>query len=130
MTAGRGNAPGRTPEALTKNVPSTADDLTSGAPTWADLVAGEPRLAMLEAEVELANKMAAPRCCNLTWYGRGSGPSLKRRYSELIGWGRSRTAAGPAWLRSSAAFEAGYEHLYGLLACDYGADGSCECAPW
>jgi len=59
----------------------------------------------------------------------GNGPSMKRDFSELVGWGRPRSAPGPEWLRSSQAYETGYSYLYDLLPCDVGPDG-CTCAPW
>jgi hypothetical protein len=108
---------------------TTCDEDTSDTPTWAVLVAAEPRLAGLEAEARLAHQMPGPRCTNAVWYGRGGGPSMKRRYAELVGWGRPRSATGPSWLRSAAAYEVGYQHLYDALPCDVGPDG-CRCESW
>ncbi len=127
MTPERGNAPGSAPEALAKTVSCEAD-LTSPL-TWAALVEAEPRLADLEAQARLAHQMPGPRCTNAVWYGRGNGPSMKRRYSELVGWGRPRSAPGPKWLRSSEAYEVGYAFLYDALPCDVGPDG-CRCESW
>ncbi len=98
-------------------------------PTWAEMVAAEPRLAELEAQARLAHQMPGPKCTNSIWYGRGNGPSMKRRFSELVGWGRPRCAPGPAWLRSAEAYEVGYSYLYDSLPCDVGPDG-CRCESW
>jgi hypothetical protein len=97
--------------------------------TWAALVAAEPRLAELEAQARLARQMPGPKCANRVWYGRPGTPSMKADFSRLVGWGRSRSAPGPEWLRSSEAYELGYSHLYDALPCDTGPDG-CTCSSW
>jgi hypothetical protein len=98
-------------------------------PTWAELIAAEPRLAGLEAQVRVARQMPGPKCANRVWYGRPGLPSMKTDYSRLVGWGRPRSAPGPEWLRSSEAYEVGYGYLYDLLPCTLGPDG-CECSAW
>jgi hypothetical protein len=108
---------------------TTCDEDTREAPTWADLVAAEPRLAELEAEARLAHLVPGPKCTNRIWYGRPGLPSMKTDYSRLVGWGRPRSAPGPEWLRSCEAFELGYQYLYDLLPCDVGPDG-CRCESW
>ncbi len=98
-------------------------------PTWAALVAAEPRLADLETQARLARQVPGPKCANRVWYGRPGTPSMKMDFSRLIGWGRPRSAPGPEWLRSSEAYELAYRHLYNELPCTVGLNG-CTCSSW
>lgn len=83
--------------------------------TWGDLLAAEPALAQLEAECRGAKRLArgAKRwCANAFWYGYpGSGyPGIKPRLLYLVGW-EARNKA----LRTVAAYDFAYHHLYDLL---------------
>jgi hypothetical protein len=116
-----------------------ATDLLS----WADLSTAEPRLLPLEADVRAERPgVDGAYCANARWYGPGG---FKGRYRRLVGLNRNAPprrllelrpdpdrdarrrrdeAAGLGWLWSSAAYDAGYLHLYALLPdCAY-----CACS--
>jgi hypothetical protein len=125
----------------TTTTTSTATaDRTPAAPwTWAALVALEPALAALEREARAVRALAdrkrallrhpcrdllppavqrwaARECANFWWYRPGG---LKERMSALVGYG-----ARDERLRSSAAYDVAYDHLYRLLPDCRG----CACA--
>ncbi|MFN2555686.1 MAG: hypothetical protein ABR592_02230 [Nitriliruptorales bacterium] len=66
--------------------------------TWPLLVAAEPKLAELEAEVRGVTPAGSRFCANGVWYGRAGQRSLKQQLMELVGWthGESVDSAGPA----------------------------------
>lgn len=92
------------------------------APTWRDLTQAEPRLLDVQRMVRRYAREAGERfCANDVWY-----PWVKPHVSGLVGWSRKHSHHVPphedeaveAMLRSSAAYDVAYEHLYGLLpAC-------------
>lgn len=69
----------------------------------------DPRLTLLEREV-LAMRRPALRqhrfCANEQWFPPNG---FKARMSKLLGWGRKR---GPKPMRSSDAYDIGYQWLY------------------
>lgn len=78
--------------------------------TFADLVALEPRLGSLEAEIKAIRRPDEGEvCANELWYRDG----YKRRMSALVGWYR----VGPRHdvLVTPEAYELAYSHLYNLL---------------
>ena len=85
-------------------------------PTWGQLVALEPRLAELAAEIRARGhhgKPPATFCANCEWYGyRGRGVGYKAQLCALVGW-TARTE--DPTLRSSRAYEIAYAHCYDLL---------------
>ena len=93
--------------------------------TWADLVALEPRLTELAAEIRARGhhgKPPATFCANCEWYGyRGRGVGYKARLCALVGW-TARTE--DPTLRSSRAYQIAYEHCYDQLP-DCGPECAC-----
>ena len=85
--------------------------------TWDEVAALEPRLRALERECDAYRG----RDRLGKWYGfRSSWASgVKPRLVRLVGWVRtprpSNDAATEAALRSSAAYDAAYDHLLGRL---------------
>ena len=81
--------------------------------TWKSLVAREPRLAKLEAEIRLVKRPSRGTfCANAWWYGYGSrrGYGFKPRLVRLIGW-----TAQNQELNTMEAYDIAYHYLYNLL---------------
>ncbi len=76
---------------------------------WSELASIEPRLKELEREV-LSIKGGKRFCANAVWYGYDGKPSYRERLTQLVGWGSDDSR-----LTGEAAYDAAYEHLYGLL---------------
>ena len=76
--------------------------------TWEALVAAEPELAVLLAEVRAVRDTGhrATFCANAVWYG-----AFKPRLGRLVGWEWGDDAV----LGSAAAYDLAYALLYGAL---------------
>jgi hypothetical protein len=91
--------------------PSTARQYKAGRVTWETLVAREPRLAALLAEIRKIRSRPG-FCANELWYGYGDyGHSLKYRLSCLVGWDRRPDPL----LGTEDAYDVAYETLYRAL---------------
>lgn len=84
-------------------VDAEAAGRTNGGSTlsWRNLVAAEPKLAALEAEVRAVVPADERFCANAAWFGYDGWPGLKPRYVQLVGW--ERGAPGPDYSRSDLA---------------------------
>jgi hypothetical protein len=93
-------------------------------PTFADLIALEPRLAALEREVRAVRDEDAPVfCANGLWYGYGGYRGIKPRLSQLVGFETCRKDL----IGTPLAYDVAYDHLYELLP---DCRGACSCLPW
>lgn len=83
--------------------------------SWERICEIEPRLKVAEREIlRIADKGGKAFCANAVWYGYGDPDfSFKERVVRYAGW-----EAEEPRLRSNAAYDIAYEHLYELLpAC-------------
>ncbi len=90
-------------------------------PTWADLVAAEPELRVLLADIRRVTP-GPDFCANAVWYGYGDpAGGFRERLGNLVGWtARQQTPL----LRSSAACDCAYDTCYGALPnCEH--PGGC-----
>lgn len=93
--------------------------------SFKELVALEPRLGELEADMRghaERNRDTPKYCANAWWYGypHTDFEGFKLTFIQLVG-----TLARDERLRSSAAYELAYDHLYHLLPdCKVG----CACS--
>ncbi len=87
--------------------------------TWENMVAIEPKLARMEAEIKRVKRVPGkPFCANAVWYGWHGHPGFKARFVALVGW------YGPhAELASPGTYSFAYRHLYELLPDCWG----CSC---
>ena len=79
---------------------------------WNELVAREPRLGDLMAEVRQERATDPPYCANARFLGYGGHPGYKRRIVALVGW--FSDAADPE-LRTRAAYDTAYQRLYNQM---------------
>jgi hypothetical protein len=89
--------------------------------SWERIVEIEPRLRQAEMELSaMTRKNKKPFCANAIWYGyRDPAFSYKERVNRYTGWHAEKPE-----LRSPAAYDIAYDHLYDLLP---GCRG-CLCA--
>lgn len=89
----------------------------STRPTWAQLIALEPRLAALyrKAAAIKDNGEAEEFCANSHWYGYFGEPGLKPHLLALVGFERLRRPDDAKILYSSAAYDVAYQHIYSAL---------------
>ncbi len=82
-------------------------------PTWDELIAIEPGLAALLAEVR-RERPGRRYCANARWFGHAPhrGEGFKPRMERLVGW---RAEGGDPRLRTAAAYDAAYRTLYDAL---------------
>jgi len=88
-------------------------------PTWAALVAAEPRLGALLAEARRVSARGKPDfCANAVWYGWGNHRGFKPRLIHLVGfWAEG---ADPI-LHTGAAYDIAYQRIYRALPdCRHG----------
>ena len=100
--------------------------ITQQRVTWQDLVEMEPRLADLEEDARSVEDdgQGESFCANDIWYGHGPyrGIGLVQRLEGLVGW--LADGSKPPLLRSSAAYDVAYRHVYNLLP---DCRGDCGC---
>ncbi len=95
---------------------------TPDRPTWAQLVASEPRLGALLAEARDGQRVDRGRyCANEAYfgYGRCRGGGIKPRLGRLVGW--YAESDDPA-LRTSDAYDAAYHAIYDAPPACRGCD--------
>ena len=93
--------------------PDRSQAILGAGLTWAHILAEEPRLKSLAAQLKAVDPGDNPNfCANAVWYGYGKphNASFRNRMMDLVGW----HAANPA-LRSEAAYMIAYEKLYNML---------------
>src|SRR5262245_52548454 len=78
-------------------------------PTWARLVAAEPRLADLLATATAYHPVRAGFCANEVWHGPAG---LRRQVIRLVGW---RAASDDSVLHGCAPYEVATDTLYRAL---------------
>lgn len=97
-----------------KPYPDRSGALPAEELSWRRLVEIEPELTLIEREIQALRPLAAEDerfCANSHWYGYDDPKrGFRNRMMELVGW----TARSPL-LRSEAAYNLAYEHLYDLL---------------
>lgn len=76
--------------------------------TWKQLVAAEPRLALLLEEAKAVDGSGKHFCANRVWHERDG---LKWRMSDLVGWDRK----GDPLLGTSEAYDVAYRKIYDAL---------------
>lgn len=88
---------------------------TTITPTWAQLVALEPRLQALLDEAKSVDGSDEHFCANRVWYGNARNRNgIKERLCRLVGWD-VRRHGGSALLSSEAAYDVAYETIYDAL---------------
>ena len=94
---------------------------SSSRPTWADLVAREPRLGELLAAIEALPHGDRHWCGVKAWFGQPrKDDGLKARMVRLVGW---HAEQADQVLRTDVAYRTAYPVLYGALPpC-----GDCVC---
>lgn len=92
--------------------PDCSEALPAHELSWKRIVEIEPRLVAAEELIEaLADKGGKSFCANRHWYGYFDPEfSFKERVNRYTGWFAERPE-----LRSEAAYDIAYEHLYDLL---------------
>jgi hypothetical protein len=92
---------------------STAPTAARTRPTWASLVAAEPRLGHLLREIRAVRATGDRFCANRVWYGYANPRrGFKARMCALVGWDREH---GPSELRTHRAYDVAYQTLYDAL---------------
>ncbi len=104
--------------ALWQPVPPDFDSNPEGKRlTWPELMQRDARLAALAAAVKVT-QAGRDFCANTVWY---AGVGFKAQLCEVVGF----TSENPdAALRTPAAYDVAYQHLYRLLP-DCRHDGMC-----
>jgi hypothetical protein len=102
----------RASEVEIKPPPDSSEAWPASALTWRRIARIEPRLAEAERLIKMIQDPGGDSfCANDIWYGeRDYRFSFKKRVNAYTGWFAERPE-----LRSDAAYDMAYEHLYGLL---------------
>src|SRR5690349_21023418 len=103
---------------LIVDIPDPEQSAEAAPLTWEQLVAAEPRLALLEQHVrgiarQQQRKPNPHYCSDAVWHGWRQGSlSIKACVAKLAGWGRR---GGPDLLQTPAAYDVASRHIYQQL---------------
>ncbi len=105
-----------------KDPPSNGACRSISRPTFADLVAMEPKLGQLLREARRIRDTGEDEvfCANAIWFGWHGGPGFKPRLSRLVGW-----YSGQAGILATAmSYDVAFEAIYNALPV---CRGNCSC---